>query len=225
MIAGADDFTERRALDDEAGGTDTDDRHDVQLALLGDEAAWYRLVERHRLYVYRLAYRVTFHEDDAMDATQSAFMKVAGALSGFDGKSAFRTWMTTVTLRAALDVCRARRTDTTAVDPATLVDVHDDLRAQPDTRHAIHDRLDAARRLALVQQAAERLSPQQRAIVLMAAQHDLSLADVARQLDLPANQVRSQYARAVQRLREILHEDAPETDFEKHNDTVELKRT
>lgn len=122
----------------------------------GDRAAFGTLVERHERRVYNLSYRMLGRPEDAADATQEVFLICLRKLGGFQGRSAFTTWLH----RVAVNVCyetlrkrgRERVVDQDDLEPlpepdhadasATALDVHRALQAVPEefrTALILHD--------------------------------------------------------------------------------------
>ena len=58
----------------------------TQASLEGDGSAFGELVDRYEAKIYNLALRVTGNADDAMDATQGAFLKAYDRLRQFDSR-------------------------------------------------------------------------------------------------------------------------------------------
>lgn len=80
-----------------------DDADLVARAKGGDRAAFAMLLEVHYDRIYRLAYRWCGHREDAEDVAQEVAIKLAGALKGFDGRSAFTSWLYRIVLNAVRD--------------------------------------------------------------------------------------------------------------------------
>src|SRR5713226_5560491 len=119
-----------------------------------------QLLARYRQPAYRVAYRLLGHEADALDAVQEGFVKALTHLSGFQGRSSFKTWLLRVVANAALDLGRQRgRRDALSLDAPQTRDATDAQLLSPD---------DAARRLeradlrTLLDQALSTLSEAQR---------------------------------------------------------------
>src|SRR5437588_3736785 len=74
----------------------------------GDRRALDELFKRYRLLAYRVAHRLLGNEADALDAVQDGFIKALTHLSGFQGRSTFKTWLLRVVSNAALDLGRQR---------------------------------------------------------------------------------------------------------------------
>jgi RNA polymerase sigma factor (sigma-70 family) len=75
----------------------------VKLSLSGDKQALQNLITRHQVFVYNLALRMTRSVEDAEDLTQEVFIKAITALSKFEGKSQFRTWLYRITVNHFLN--------------------------------------------------------------------------------------------------------------------------
>src|SRR4030095_10490094 len=75
----------------------------VKLSIEGDKAALQNLIIRHQLFVYNLALKMTRNVEDAEDLTQEVFVKAITALSRFEGKSQFRTWLYRITVNHFLN--------------------------------------------------------------------------------------------------------------------------
>lgn len=86
----------------------SDDNALAARAVAGDRLAFASLLERHYQFVYRTAYKWCGNQSDAEDVAQDVCVKLAGALAGFDGRSAFRSWLYRITLNAVYDLQRTR---------------------------------------------------------------------------------------------------------------------
>jgi RNA polymerase sigma factor (sigma-70 family) len=75
----------------------------VKMAIGGDKKALQHLILRHQVFIYNLALKMTKSVEDAEDLTQEVFMKVITALTKFEGKSQFRTWLYRITVNHFLN--------------------------------------------------------------------------------------------------------------------------
>ncbi|AEQ52404.1 RNA polymerase sigma factor [Pelagibacterium halotolerans] len=75
----------------------------IARAAKGDRAAFAALVSRHYDFLYRTAYKWCGNREDAEDVTQDVCIKLAMAISGFDGRSAFTSWLYRIVLNAVRD--------------------------------------------------------------------------------------------------------------------------
>src|ERR1044071_4021488 len=94
----------------------------------GDRGALDELFRRYRKPAYRVAYRLLGNEADALDAVQEGFVKALTHLSGFQGRSSFKTWLLRVVSNAALDLGRQRgRGETLSLDVGPSEPTHPEL--------------------------------------------------------------------------------------------------
>jgi RNA polymerase sigma factor (sigma-70 family) len=88
--------------------TDPEDRALVLRAKSGDAAALEELVVRHQAWIHNIAVRMLYHPQDAEDATQEILVKALTALSSYEGRSSFRTWLYRIVVNQVLNTKRGR---------------------------------------------------------------------------------------------------------------------
>lgn len=81
----------------------------VDLARDGQARAFDELVRRYQDRVFRLCFKILRHEDDALEASQDAFLSAFKGLQRFKAESTFSTWLYRVATNAALMKYRKRR--------------------------------------------------------------------------------------------------------------------
>lgn len=165
----------------------------VERARRGDESAFRELVERHQDRAFALAVRVLRSHEEALDVTQEAFVKAWQALPGFRGESRFGTWLHSIVVRRALDRADSLQRRRRREEPLDAIE------ALPEPARTDGGDVLGARRLASL---VERLSPAQRAAVLMFYRDGCSVEDVARMLGMNENTVKTHLSRARTLLRE-----------------------
>jgi len=69
----------------------------------GDRNAFDRLVQKYQREIYYLAFRMVKNREDAEELAQQAFVKAFEKLSGFQGRSSFKTWL----YQVAINLCRS----------------------------------------------------------------------------------------------------------------------
>src|SRR5258706_5586751 len=80
----------------------------VALATEGNKNALASLITRHQIFVYNLAVKMTRSVEDAEDLTQEVFIKAVTALSKFQGKSKFRTWLYRIAVNHFLNAKKSK---------------------------------------------------------------------------------------------------------------------
>lgn len=168
------------------------ERRLARAAAAGDEEAFARLYETHRLAVFRIARAVAGNDETARDVLQDTFLKVHESLSRWRGDSRLRTWIVRIAVRTAIDhrrrAVRHRGPDVDPIEPG----------------HDPRARLDDAVALRQVQALSERLAGQQGLILRLRLLGDLTNAEIAVALGLQEANVRMQLSKAIRKLRELL---------------------
>jgi RNA polymerase sigma-70 factor (ECF subfamily) len=169
-----------------------------------DEAAFDQLVERYQARAHRLAWSLLRDPEDARDVSQEAFLRVYQSAGRFRGDARFSTWFYRILVNLALDHRRRRRWWRQAVtqdrDDEEVALVERQPAREPDPG----ERVGEAQAVTRLWEAVRRLSPQQRAAVVLSVQEQLSTAEVAAVLEISEPTVRVHLHRAVQALRKTL---------------------
>ena len=170
-----------------------------------DDAAFDLLVARYQGRAYRLAWSLLRNAEDARDVSQDAFIRVWEAAGRFRGDARFSTWFYRILVNRCLDHKRRGRWWTRLVarddDPDADVSV---VERQPAPGPDAGDQVSEAQTMARLWDAVQRLSPQQRAAVILHAQEQLSIAEIADVLRVAEPTVRVHLHRAVAALRKDL---------------------
>jgi RNA polymerase sigma factor (sigma-70 family) len=86
-----------------------DDKRLVAAAKYGQTVAFDVLCERLAPRILRALLRITKNREDAEDALQDSFLSAFLHIGGFDGRSAFSTWLTRIAINSALMILRKKR--------------------------------------------------------------------------------------------------------------------
>lgn len=163
----------------------------------GDTAAYEVLVRRYQDLAFRTAWVILRHQQDAQDATQTAFLKSWRALPTFLVGAPFRPWL----LRIVVNEAKNRR-DHRWRWPQTHVFTSEAMIANTDMLpEDLIARSETSRELVA---AIERLKPSDQQILLLRYALDLSEREIAATLDIKPGTVKSRLHRATARLREVV---------------------
>jgi RNA polymerase sigma-70 factor (ECF subfamily) len=170
----------------------------------GDQDAFRVLVERHSRSVFRLAFRLSGHEQDAEDIVQETFLKAFRQIAGFESRSSFATWLYRITVNCSQDLLRQRpragsRQSLDDPDAAASLELADTSAAADPLRELASRRIDER-----VQAAMAGLSDQERSAFVMRHFEGLSIDEIGRVLDLKTSAAKHSVFRAVQKLRRAL---------------------
>ncbi len=85
----------------------------VRLAQDGRREAFDQLFQRHKEFIYNVCRRVLGSTEDAVDATQTAFIRAYKSIRSFQGRSSFRSWVCRIAINICCDHARkeSRRRD------------------------------------------------------------------------------------------------------------------
>jgi RNA polymerase sigma-70 factor (ECF subfamily) len=168
-----------------------------------DAAAFDVLVERYQQRAYRLAWSIVRDAEEARDISQEAFIRLYQVAGSFEGRAKFSTWFYRILVNLCLDHQRRHRWWHHVLG-----------RADGDDRAAALDRVaapdppavDAVLKNEAIGQlwvAVDRLSPQQRAAVLLQLD-GLPTSEIAAVLKCSEPTVRVHLHRALMSLKKIM---------------------
>ena len=173
----------------------------VRAAARGDEAAFEKLVLAHQKHVYSLALKLTGSAEDAMDASQDAFLKAFQNLRSFRGESRVSVWLYRLTYNASMDILKKSRRGTLVPLPSDEEGAELEI---PDPSPTPDEEALRREELEEVREALGQLDEDKRRILLMREYNGMSYQDIARALGLEEGTVKSRLARARAALAEIL---------------------
>jgi RNA polymerase sigma-70 factor (ECF subfamily) len=171
-----------------------DDAMLVEACLRGDRNAFDKLVDRYEGPLFSAAYRITGSVEDAMDATQNAFVNAYEKLHTFDPTYRFFSWIYRIAVNQSLNLVGRRRAET-AVDedsPATEPNPSEVLESSEMRGHLKRGLLE--------------LEPHYRTVIVLKHLEGFSYREIGELLEIPEKTVKSRLFTARQRLRVILTE-------------------
>ena len=168
----------------------------VVRARTGDRDAFARLAAGSIARLDAVARLITRDPERARDAVQETLARAWRDLPGLRDPDRFDAWLRRVLVRACMDELRGVRRRQIEV---VLIDVNHPAIDDSSAGLADRDALDRAFR---------RLDPDQRSLIVLYYFLDLSLAEVAAAVGIPAGTAKSRLARARETLRAALDADA-----------------
>jgi RNA polymerase sigma-70 factor (ECF subfamily) len=163
------------------------DQELIELANRGNPDAFEALYHRYRNWVYRLAWRFTANQQDALDVLQETFTYVLGKFPGFELTASMTTFLYPVVRHLSIAVRRKNRRFTS--DEEMLSEL-----AAPVPEETGQARSE----LAAVMKV---LPDEQREVLLMRFVDDMSLQEIADALNIPLGTVKSRLHNALSTLR------------------------
>lgn len=184
----------------------------VQAIQRGDTGAWSELLTRYQDRLFGVCLRMVGDRERAGDYAQDAMVRIIEGLATYDGRSKLSTWMIRVTMNVCFSKMRSeklrRHASLDAMGngqdrsrPRPAAERAPDLEEREPTPASRVEMEDLRRRLA---EGLLRISPEQRAILVLRDSRGLDYEQIAEVLDVPVGTVKSRLFRARAALREEL---------------------
>jgi RNA polymerase sigma factor (sigma-70 family) len=174
----------------------------VEAARRGDAAAFTMLLRSHQQIALRTAWVITGGSAEAEDAVQEAFIRAWRAMPRFRAGAPFRPWLMTIVANEARTRgrCAARRARLQLREAAERT-VSGGAAPSPETAVLTADATSA------LAAAIDRMSRQDREVILCRHVLELSERETAAVLGCPPGTIKSRLSRALSRLRVMLEDE------------------
>ena len=160
------------------------------------------LYDRFDKLVYNKCRGFSRSDDEAEDLTQDIFLKLFVKLNSFKGRSKFSTWLYAFTYNHCVNYVNrstAKKIEKQSVDADNLKDDYYDS----------DDNDDSIRNLKVekLKEALEKISPEEKMILLLKYQDSLSIKDLTGVLDIGESAVKMRLKRAKEKLVNVYNND------------------
>jgi len=174
-----------------------------------DETAFEALVERYQQRAYRIAWSILRNAKDARDLSQEAFIRLHQTARSFRGRARFSTWFYRLLVNLCLDHRRRHRWWRMIMAPTGRPDESPAAAIEHQPARAVDPlaRLGREQAMSALWRAVERLSPQQRAALVLQVQEDMATAEIAAVMKCSEATVRVHLHRALSTLRRSVPRD------------------
>jgi RNA polymerase sigma-70 factor, ECF subfamily len=166
----------------------------VLAAQSGDEKAFSDLVNRWHRSLLRHAIQLTERSDAAADVMQEAWLAIARGIAGLEDPACFPRWAFQIVSRKSADWVRGRRREHRLLEHLTQNPVD----TSGPRENSANDRAGH------MQEALRRLPSDRRALFSMIYLDNLSIAQAAEALGIPAGTIKSRLHHTRQELRDLL---------------------
>ena len=162
----------------------------------GEPRAFDDLFDRHAGPLLRYLAGMTGSRPVAEDLLQETMLSIYRHIDHYEERGAFRGWIYRIATNQALSHLRRRRTAGSAgvVDP--------DLLPSGASSDAL-ERLQGAEEAEIARRAVAALPAEQRVVLMLRINGELSIEEIARALQIPTGTVKSRLHYAIERLREV----------------------
>jgi RNA polymerase sigma-70 factor (ECF subfamily) len=179
---------------------DADDTSLVELSQAQDKEAFNELIRRYQKKVFNIAYRLLGDFDESADLTQEVFIKAYLSIHRFHKKSAFYTWLYSITT----NLCRNKLKSQKRYKRISL-DAQNDL-PKANNYHTPDAELERKQLQQIVQEAIESLPPNYRILIVLRDIQGLSYKEISQILKYSQNKVKSRLHSARMILKDKLNE-------------------
>ena len=169
----------------------------IAKALNGDQHAWQQLVNRHQSALYYFGLRLLGSKDDASDLLQDVLMVLCRNLGQYRGDSSFKSWLFGIANYRAMDILR-RRKHSDGDD--ALIDIPDDI-------DGLAEQLSNVQQQKQVQLQLRSLPLEQRLVLELKFYQQFTFDEIASQLAISSNTVKSRFYAALDKMRLQLESD------------------
>lgn len=188
--------------------TELTDENLVQGAINGDPKCFEEIVSKYEKLIYSICYRMFNNNEDALDATQETFIKVYKNMEKAIGKGNFKSWICTIATNTCLDELRKRsKKHTVSIDEPIDGEGNSIARDIVDDGLTPLESIVADEKTEVLKNAINKLSDENKMIIVLRDIEGLSYDDIAETLDISLGTVKSRISRARKKLHQIYLED------------------
>lgn len=168
----------------------------------GDHEALKEIFQKYHQKVYRIAYGVVRQREDALDIVQEVFIKLYRSIKNFKGKSNFYTYLYRMTLNHAIDYSRKMK-------KSPFLRPNWEKEPEPIEEETQRPDYQASKKQfeERVKRAMERLSEDQRGILILREIEGLSYQEIVEIMKCSLGTVMSRIHYGRKKLRELLKEE------------------
>jgi RNA polymerase sigma-70 factor, ECF subfamily len=161
-------------------------------------------VELLRERLYRVAFRLTGSQEDALDVVQDAFVKVYRDIDAWNERSAFYSWLYRVATNLAIDRLRRRKKDRELANEVLRERGGEAAGTDRDNVAELVDLRETEHELGRLARAVAALPESQRVIVTLRHYEGLSLKEIADMRGVALGTVKSTLHQAFRSLQRAL---------------------
>jgi RNA polymerase sigma-70 factor, ECF subfamily len=170
----------------------------IDKAAAGDVHSFRTLVEKHQVFVLRLAYRFVRNTQDAEDITQEAFIRLWKNLNKYRPGIKLSTWMYTIVTNLCLDYLKSSRF--AGARKSAPIDDRMKIASPASTDMGmVQDEMRA-----IIIKLSEELTPKQKAAFVLRDLEELEVEEVCTILNDSAANIKSNLYHARQKMSEMI---------------------
>jgi len=198
----------------------------AQSAVLADKTieatrpteAFNRLVQQETPHLLRLARRLLYDPEEARDLVQDTLLRAYLSLDGFRWECSLKTWVTRILVNLGLKKLRRRKLSSRVASWLKPGGPNLEVLGSWGPRPAATPEQEASlkEQAGLLQEVLEKLSPKQRAVLLLRYLEGMSVQEIADTLQIGPGTVKTHLVRAVRQVRSAnvqMHREVSDEDL------------
>ena len=172
----------------------------VRRAQAGDESAFQEIVERYQSKVFSIIHGIVRQRNDVEDIAQQVFTKIYFSMRNFDFRSSLITWVYKITVNECFDYLRKKKVRKLVYESDMSEDeVRRVENSETGSGRAVRADTALARRDYVVK-LLERVSSEERDLLMLKEVEGYSVEEMARRLKMNENTIKVKLFRARQKL-------------------------
>ena len=180
--------------------TKLSDQHYIDEIIGGNSNAFAIIVDRYKNLIFSLALKMVKNREEAEEVAQDTFVKVFNSLEKFKGESKFSTWIYKVAYNTCLDRIKKNKKDEGTI---TIDDFSEHL--VKTMENALSKMVDEERKKS-IQDCLNLLPSEEGFLLTLFYFEDQSLEEIAKIMNITANNVKVKLYRSRQKLASIIKE-------------------
>lgn len=175
----------------------------VKKAGKGDADAFAQLMEQVKVQAYRMAYTYVKNEEDALEVVSESVYKAYKSIASLRNPDYFTTWFMRIVINSAITLLGKRKNQIYLDDCVDEKEL-----AVGDENEFSADRID-------LYHAIDRLSPENKSLIVLRFYQDLKLEEIADVLQIPLSTVKSRLYKVLKLLKADLEGGEKSGEFSK----------
>ncbi|WP_373600227.1 sigma-70 family RNA polymerase sigma factor [Paraclostridium bifermentans] len=160
----------------------------AKAAIRGDSDAFSELIKIHKASLYKIAYSYVKDEQKALDILQETVYKGLINIEKLKEAKYFKTWITKILINTSIDYSKKEE---------KIVYIEETILSEDHKNISIEDKLD-------LYDAIDMLSDNYKMVIILKYFNDMTDEQIAKNMDIPINTVKSHLRRAKEKIKQIL---------------------
>lgn len=173
----------------------------VLRAIDGDQKAFADIMDRYKDAIYYMLLKMVSNKEDAMDLTVETFARAFEKLDSYKPEFAFSTWLFRLASNGSIDYIRRKKLNVVSLDHLFNKEGEDKSSIMRSDILNPEEKSIRKQQDKLLKEIVDKLPNRYRILINLYYFEELSVEEIALQLDLPRNTVKGQLSRG----RDFMH--------------------